>query len=109
MYKRQVPGQPTSLIAYQSPARGPFRAVIWSDPRKAWIYAPAIAAARLFDDQYQDSHDPVDRATAEQIARQHLGTELPGEEELERMCQEGQRLGQDWGPPRSNGSEPATK
>jgi hypothetical protein len=41
----------------------------------------------------------VDRATAERIARETLDTELPSEETLSAMCEEGDRMGWSLGPP----------
>jgi hypothetical protein len=102
--KSKTTPDPSSVIAALVQAGQPLRAVMWSVPRKTWIYAPAIAAGLLYDDQYQREVHPIDRATAEQIARDHLQTELPSEETLREMCEEGARLGQDWGPPRSSPS-----
>src|SRR3954464_1545969 len=89
----------TSIIAYQELIGGPLQAVIWSLPRKAWIYAPAPAARFLYDDQYFDRTMEIDRSTAETVARESLGTELPSEDVLRAMCDEGQRMGWDFGPP----------
>jgi hypothetical protein len=88
---------PISLIAVWVAAREPLRAAMWSPPREAWVSAPEIAARRLYDDQYQGTTQPVDRATAERVAR-NLGTELPSEEELREIFVEGERLNQPWGP-----------
>jgi hypothetical protein len=101
IYGRTSNRHPTSLIAALIEIGQPLQAVLWSRPDKAWTYAPAIAARRLYDDQYQDSVDPVDRQTAEQIASEFLETTLPGEETLLRLCQEGQQAGLSWGPRRS--------
>jgi hypothetical protein len=91
VYRTGRPGQPTSLIASLVMSHGPLQAVIWSVPKRMWIYAPELAAGRLYDDLEQRGIGPVDRATAERIAREYLGTELPTEEQLHRMCEEGAR------------------
>jgi hypothetical protein len=101
--------QPVSLIAAWIATGQPLQAVLWSPPDLNWIYAPALAAQRLYDDQYQDTVRPVDRATAEQIAMTALGTSLPrdvlrtylpSEQRLRDLCLEGKRMGWTYGPPR---------
>jgi hypothetical protein len=91
----------TSLIAYQAPAHEKLRAVLWHATRKAWIYAPAIASELLFDSEEQQWTKPVDRPTAETIARQSLGTTLPSEAVLAAMSAEGELMGWDYGPPKA--------
>jgi hypothetical protein len=81
---------PSGLIAVRAWS-GPLQAVVWHVPKRRWIFAPAIAAPRIFDDQYADRNRSVDRPTAERIAREYLGTELPTEEHLHRICEEGAR------------------
>ena len=98
--KSDMSGEITSLIAHQVSSNSPLRAVIWSVPRKAWISAPAPAARFLYDEQYFDRTRKVDRPTAEQIARDLLHTELPSEQTLRAMIDEGDRMGWDYGPPR---------
>jgi hypothetical protein len=90
----------TSLIAYEAQNHQSLRAVMWSVPRKAWIYAPAIAATFLFDPSYQERIRPLDRVEAERVARETLPSELPTDQTLLRMLDEGQRMGWDFGPPR---------
>jgi hypothetical protein len=99
--KSDMSGAVTSLIAYQVILDNPFQAVIWSVPRKAWIYAPGLAVPMLYDDKYQDRRKQIDRTTAEQIARETLQTELPSEETLQLMVEEGERMGWTYGPPRA--------
>lgn len=94
---RDADGTTTSIIAYQERAGAPFRAVIWSVPRQRWIFAPAIAADALYDDDPQT--DAIDRAAAEQIARDVLHHELPSEAALLVLCEEGERNGWSYGPP----------
>jgi len=101
IYQDSTLREPTSVIAAWIDGDRPLRAVIWSRLDDSWIYAPAIAAARMYDDQYRDTITPIDRATAEQIARDHLGTTLPSEEALVRIRDEGERSGLAWGPRRS--------
>jgi len=105
-YQATSPKEISSLIVTWVESEAPLKAVIWHASRKEWMYAPAIAAARLFDDQNLDSHDPVDRPTAERIVREHLGADLPTETDLHRMIEEGHRTGHVWGPPGSHGSSP---
>jgi len=93
--------QPVSLIAAWIETGKPLQAVLWNLSDQAWIYAPAVAAQRLYDDQYQDTVRPVDRMTAEQIARTALGTHLPDPQVLLQMCQDGRATGLIWGPRRS--------
>jgi hypothetical protein len=102
VYKQGSTSEPSSLIVSWVEAQSPLHAVIWSVPRKAWIYAPGPAAGLIYDDRYQDEVKPVDRQTAERIAREGLRQELPSEEELSQICEEGAREGWTWGPPRSD-------
>jgi len=101
MVRSDGSGRVASVLAFQSPANLPLRAVMWSGRRKAWIYAPAIVAMYLFDEEYMDRTARVDRSTAEETARSVLNTELPAEETLRQMCEEGERLGWSAGPARS--------
>jgi hypothetical protein len=91
----------TSMIAYQAPASRKLRAVIWSVGLQNWIYAPGVAASILYDDMEQDRGRQVDRETAEQISRDVLHTELPSENVLTEMSDEGELNGWSYGPPRS--------
>jgi hypothetical protein len=93
--------EPVSVIAAWIEADQPLQAILWSYPDRTWIYAPAVAAQRLYDDQYQETVRPVDRKTAEEIASTALGSELPDEQTLTQMCQEGKTTGLIWGPRRS--------
>ena len=79
--------QPSGLIAMRV-WTGPLEAVVWSVPKGIWMYAPELAAPRIFDDRYEDRTRPVDRPEAERIARDLLGTTLPEETELLAMCEE---------------------
>jgi hypothetical protein len=72
---------------------------MWHATRKRWMYAPGIAAGLLFDDSYSNESTTVDRTTAEAMARQYLHSELPSEQTLREMCEEGDRMGWDLGPP----------
>ena len=91
----------TSLVAYQ-PGAEALRAVLWSARRRQWIYAPNIAAPILYDDQEQDRGRAVDRQTAERISRDVLDTELPTEQELTEMSEQGEAMGWNYGPPRTS-------
>lgn len=96
-------GQVVSVLAYQQLLSGRLRAVKWSVPDQEWIYAPAIVSGFLFDPEYQDLADDVDRPTAERLAREVLGSELPDEQVLTAMFDEGQAMGWDFGPPGKRG------
>jgi len=98
--KSDMSGTVTSIIAYEVEMMGPLQAVLWSVPRRAWIYAPDIAATFLFDPSYQERIRPLDRAAAERVAQETLQSELPMEQTLLEMFEEGQRMGWEFGPPR---------
>ena len=100
LLKSDGSGEVSSLLAFQSPTEQPLRAVMWSGRRKAWIYAPAIVAMYLFDDEYLERTRKVDRPRAELVAHEILKTQLPTEETLRQMCEEGERMGWSVGPPR---------
>ena len=78
-----------SLFARLAVSEGPLQAVIWHVGKQAWKFMPGVAAELLFDDRLWDQRHEVDRSEAERIAREILGTELPSEEELRRMCADG--------------------
>jgi len=78
---------PTGLIARES-SLGPVRTVLWDPFAKKWTFEPEVGARYLYDDQLQEFRTPVSRAEAERIASEHLGTQLPSEEELHRVCEE---------------------
>lgn len=93
-------GTATSIIAYQERVGEPFRAVLWSVPRQQWIFAPAIAADVLYDDDDPRRTEAVDRTAAERIAVDTLHRQLPSEPNLIALCEEGERMGWRYGPPR---------
>jgi hypothetical protein len=93
-------GQVVSIVAQLIEASRPLQAVLWSVRRKAWIYGPGLAVRFLYDEQYWDRVRTIDRPEAEQIARDLLQTELPSTERLMELCQEGERMGWTYGPPR---------
>ncbi|GAA2495062.1 hypothetical protein Ahu01nite_032310 [Winogradskya humida] len=101
--KSDESGLITSIVVHRVQVTGPLEAILWSVPRKAWIYAPALAVRFLFDDQYRERTQSLDRTTAGRIAHDVLETELPSEETLQAMCEEGKRMGWDYGPPRGGG------
>ena len=79
---------PVSVIVVEGSA-GPLRAVLWNTGTSSWTFSPDVVAPILYDDRNFDRWTNVDRRRAEEIARD-LGTELPSEEELHRMCEEGE-------------------
>jgi len=90
----------TSVIAYEVQSTAPLRAVMWSVPRKAWIYGPQMAGIFLRDPSYRDRIQRIDRAEAERIAQEFLKSELPTEQTLLEMLDEGERMAWEFGPPR---------
>jgi hypothetical protein len=98
--KSDDPNRIVSIVAQLIEASRPLQAVLWSVRRKDWIYGPGPAARFLYDEQYWDRVRTIGRQEAEQIARDVLQTELPSEERLQEMCQEGERMGWTYGPPR---------
>ena len=101
--KSDMSGETTSIIAHQTADDGPLQAVLWSVSRRRWIYAPALAVRFLYDDQYRDRSKRVSRQEAESIAEHNLGVLLPSESQFRELCEEGSRLGWDFGPPRTPG------
>ena len=97
--KSDESGQIVSIVAQLIEVSRPLQAVLWSVPRKAWIYGPGLAVRFIYDDQHWDRVRVVDRPEAEQIARDSLQTQLPSVEHLLEMCQEGERKGWTYGPP----------
>jgi hypothetical protein len=98
--KSDESGTITSMVAHHIDVARPLQAVMWSVPRKAWIYAPGLTVRFIYDDVLQDRVQVIDRQTAERIARDILRTELPTEASLMRMCEEGEQMGWEFGPPR---------
>lgn len=98
--KSDMSGVVTSIIARQELEDRPLRAVIWSVRHRAWISAPGTAAGLLYDDSNFERTRNVDRAAAERTAREVLHAELPSEDELTSIAEEGERMGWDFGPPR---------
>nr|BFE66982.1 hypothetical protein GCM10020092_002830 [Actinoplanes digitatis] len=99
--KSDESGTITSMVAHHIDVARPLQAVLWSVPRKAWIYAPGLAVRFIYDDQLQDRVQVIDRPTAEEIARDVLRADLPTEASLMRLCEEGERMGWTYGPPRA--------
>ena len=99
LQKADRPETVTSLIAYRAPATAPLEAVLWSRPRRAWISGPGLAARYLYDDQHQNRTRVIDRTEAERLAREVLRTELPTAAALEKLIEQGRRMGWEFGPP----------
>ena len=88
-----------SMIAYRLAEDRSLQAVMWAAHRKIWMFAPAIAVQFIYDPEVTDRAKEIDRPTAERVAREELRTELPSEETLAAMCEEGERMGWELGPP----------
>ncbi len=69
---------------------GPVRTVLWDHVDQRWTFDGDVGARFLYDDNYQDRVTSISRAEAERIAREDLGTTLPSEEELHRICEAGE-------------------
>lgn len=89
VFKTGTATWPAAGLMVVERSAGPLRAVIWSHRQKAWMFNPRAAAPLLLDDQMYDQQAPVTRDQAEGIART-LGTELPSEDELHRISEEGE-------------------
>jgi hypothetical protein len=89
----------TSILAYARPPGSGLRGALWSVPDREWISAPAVVSDLLYDETDPASTRTVDRATAERVAREVLRTELPSEQALTDLCEEGERMGWRFGPP----------
>jgi hypothetical protein len=86
LYPRDPAAPPRGLLAEGSLA--PDRrlvAIAWSHRHRTWTEATASLGAITLDPDYDDRLKIVDRATAERIARDQLGAELPSEEEMQRI------------------------
>jgi hypothetical protein len=77
----------------------PRRVVAWDHVEEDWTEAQASLGAILMNPDYEDRVEIVDRSTAERVARESLGSELPSEE---RMQEIGDRAAEEyarkWGP-----------
>jgi len=83
---------PATGVFCTESSRGPLRAVTWSRAAQTWIFNPSpVVAKLLFDDQAWDRRDQITRAEAERIALDRYGSALPSEEELHRICEEGEQ------------------
>ena len=93
-------GRVGSLIAYRLADDRSLQAVMWAADRKTWIYAPGIAVQFIYDPELMQRAKEVDRQQAESTAHETLLTDLPTEPKLAAMCDEGARMGWEFGPPR---------
>ena len=86
LYRLNQPDQISTVFAWRNLIGSPLEAVMWHGKRRQWICAGPILVREIFDDLNQERSGRVDRPTAEQLCRQTLGTELPSEAELDRIC-----------------------
>ena len=86
-------GRPVNVIAHQVRAEQPLRAVVWSFLHHSWISAPDTAAGLLYDDRNFDRLQSIDRSAAERLSRDALHAELPAEDMLNALSDEGERMG----------------
>jgi hypothetical protein len=98
--RSDMSGVVATIIARQELDDRPLRAVLWSARHSAWISAPETAAGLLYDDRNFERMRNLDRAAAERTAREALLADLPSEDELTSIAEEGERMGWDFGPPR---------
>ncbi len=100
LYRRRDQTQPVGLLAEgrADPAL-PHRVVGWDHSDETWTEAQASLGAILINPDWEDRIRTVERSTAERIARESLGAELPSETELQAI---GDRAAQEytrkWGP-----------
>ncbi|NMO54430.1 hypothetical protein HH310_25005 [Actinoplanes sp. TBRC 11911] len=88
-----------NVIASIEAVDRPLQAVLWSVRHDAWIYAPSVAARILYNDEQFDRLRDIDRQTAERVARDDLHTDLPAEDVLVQIIEDGERSGMTYGPP----------
>ncbi|BCB82508.1 hypothetical protein Pflav_089180 [Phytohabitans flavus] len=99
LYRRDLT-TPVGLLAEgQADPALPHRVVGWDHQDADWTEAQASLGAMQINPDYEDRLRIVDRSTAERIARETLGTQLPTEEELQAI---GDRAAEEyarkWGP-----------
>jgi hypothetical protein len=92
-------GTITSIIAYKELPGVGLRGVLWSVPDQKWISAPAVVSDLLYDESDPVPTRSADRTTAERLAHEILRTELPSEQALTELYEEGERMGWRFGPP----------
>jgi hypothetical protein len=92
IYKTEEMTPPAVGLFTNEVSKVPIRGVVWAPDFRAWKFAPQFVANWLFDDRLQDRRARVSRAEAEQIARERLGVDLPSEEELIRISDEGEKI-----------------
>jgi hypothetical protein len=86
LYRRRDPTSPVGLLAEgQADPALPNRVVGWDHREEDWTEAEASLGAILINPDWEDRIRIVDRSTAERIARETLGAELPTEEELQEI------------------------
>ncbi len=90
IYRTEERTPPAVGLICSEDTSGPPRTVLWSHPRREWRFNRDVGASYLYDDEIQPRRGPVSRAEAERIAREVFATELPSEEELHRICEEGE-------------------
>lgn len=86
LYPRDPAAPPVGLLAEGSLA--PDRRLVaigWSHRHRTWTEATASLGAITLNPDYEDRLKIVDRPTAERIARESLGADLPSEEEMQRI------------------------
>ena len=86
LYPRDPAAPPAGLLAEGSlTPEHRLVAIGWSHRHRTWTEATASLGAITLDPDYDDRLKIVDRATAERIARESLGVELPSEEEMQAI------------------------
>ena len=89
---------PAGLLAYEHrSATEPIRVIGWDHFEQTWNIAVDMFGVITVEERSENRFQIVDRATAERIARENLGADLPSEEELSRI---GERAAQERRPPR---------
>ena len=100
LYRRPDRMAPVGLLAEgrTDPAL-PHRVVGWDHREVDWTEAQASLGAILTNPDYEERIQIVDRSTAERIARESLGADLPTEEELQAIGDRAAEMyTRKWGP-----------
>jgi hypothetical protein len=91
IYRTEEKVPPATGLICDEFSTDPLRAVIWSHHQKRWAFNPKAAAPFLFDFEKMDRGGRISREDAERTALEQFGVPLPSEEELHRICEQGEQ------------------
>ena len=87
LYRLDNPDQLATIFAWRNPIGSPLEAVMWHGARSQWVFAPEVLRTVIFvDENTLERVERIDRTTAARICQETLGTDLPSEAELDRIC-----------------------